>query len=264
MNDGFADCLAELEQRSLLPGSALAVFGVGSVARGWANPQSDFDVNIVSVQPWPTAAGKGLRVPLDPPSVPTEIFPAGGRRCETKYWLDSQVDQLLAKVSWEQFNAGQVAGELLIDTEELFLERLVTCVPLTGADWVRRRRDELDASAFRAFVVTRSLAEADGCVEDAMGQLTAGDTHSAVISARKAFGHAVDALLESVGEYGSQTPKWRARRFRAAAPAALGFDDYWAVETMRTFDPDHPAKWVEMVARMCKEISIDADVPEEY
>jgi hypothetical protein len=32
---------------------------------------------------------------------------------------------------------------------------------------------------------------------------------------------------------------------------------------MRTFDPDHPDRWVEMVARMCKEISIDAEVLDE-
>jgi nucleotidyltransferase-like protein len=260
MTDPFAGCLAELERRGLLPEPALAAFVVGSVAKGWANTTSDYDICVVTTRPWAGESGKQLRVLLDPPTVPSAMTEVDSRRWEVKYWLDSQVDQMLAKVSWPAFEEGRVAGQILVDTEELFLERLVSCVPLAGEDWVRRRRGEVEASAFRAYVVTRSLAESDGSVEDALGQLAADDLESAVLSARRAFGLAVDALLESAGEYGYHTPKWRARRFRAASPAAMSFDDYWAIETMRDLDPQAPAKWVEKVIRICKDIAIEAEI----
>lgn len=261
MNDRFAGCLTELAGRSLLPGECLAAFVVGSVARGWDNVKSDYDIYLVSARQWQGEAGMELRLPLDPPSVPIAVIHVDGRRWEMKYWLDSQVDQMLAKVSWAQFEQGGVAGQFLADAEEVFLERLVPCVPLAGEEWVRRRREDLTRSAFGAAVVTRSLAWLDDSVEDAVGQLASGDPESAVISAKKAFGHAVDALLESVGEYGYYTPKWRARRFRAATPSALTFDEYWAIETMRDFDAREPGKWVGQVARVCKEISMNIVVP---
>lgn len=261
MSDRFAGCMAELERRSLLPEPTLAAFGVGSVARGWANPGSDYDINLVSTSPWETGSGTVLRVLLDPPTLPAEVLRVDDRAWEVKYWLDDQVDQLLEKVSWAAYERSRAAGQLLVDTEEVFLERLATCVPLAGEDWVHRRRAELDASAFRAYVVTRSLGHADNSVEDALGQLKAGDLESAVLSARKAFGNAVDALLESLGEYGFHLPKWRARRFRAAAPAALAFDDYWALETMRDLDPADPAAWVERVLHVCLELALATEVP---
>jgi Nucleotidyltransferase domain len=261
MNSGdrFAGCLAELQRQALLPEPTLAAFVVGSVARGWANPTSDYDIYLVSTRP-AAGGGKVLRVPLDPPTVPSAVTHVDGRRWELKFWLDSQVDQMLGKVSWEQFEDGRVAGQILVDTEELFLERLATCIPLAGEDWVRRRREEVAASAFRAYVVTRSLAESDGSVEDALGQLAAGDLDSAVLSARKAFGCAVDGLLESAGEYGYYTPKWRARRFRAANPAVMSFEEYWAIETMRDLDPADPRPWVEKVIRLSKDIAIESEI----
>ena len=164
-------------------------------------------------------------------------------------------------MSWPAYERARVAGQLLVDTEEVFLERMATCVPLTGEDWVLRRRAELDASGFRAYLVSRSLAQAENATEDALGQLRADDLDSAVLSARKAFGNAVDALLESVGEYGYHLPKWRARRFRAAAPAVLSIEDYWALETMRDLDPADPAAWVLRVLRVCQDLAFETVVP---
>jgi hypothetical protein len=255
----FAGCLAELDSRALLLPQTLAAFVVGSAARGWANATSDYDIYLVGYrQP---ADGSGLlRVPLDPPTVPVVYLDVDGRHWELKFWLDTHVDQMLAKVSWPAYEAGLVAGQSLVKAEELFLERLVTCVPLAGEGWVRRRREELTASAFRAYVVTRSLAESDGSAEDALGQLAAGDTEGAVLSARRAFSHAIDALLSSAGEYGYHTPKWRARRFRAANPAVLSFAEYWDIETMRGYDPDDPGAWVHRMVRLCQDIAIDAAI----
>jgi hypothetical protein len=262
MAERFAGCLETLRSRSLVPASCQSAFVAGSAARGWANNASDYDIWFVSSQPWEGRTGTELRVPLDPPSVPTETTYSGGRRWELKYWLDAQVGQMLAKVSWDQYERGLVAGELLGETEEVFLDHLVTAVPLSGADWLRRRCRELNASAFRAFVVTRSLAWSDDGIEDAIGQLAQGDLESAVLSARKAFGHTIDALLESHGEYGYYAPKWRARRFRQVNPGIISFADYWDIETMRDLDPSAPGKWVEKVIAVCRNMTMDIEVPE--
>lgn len=260
-DEQFSGCLNELRRERLLPQSCQAVIVVGSAVRGWANKGSDYDIYLVSRDPWFGQSGTELRLPLDPPTVPTAVTHTGGRRWELKYWLDAQVDQMLEKVSWAQYARGLVAGQLLNDVEEVFLERLVTAVPLMGQEWLARRSRELSDSAFRAFVVTRSLAWSDDSIEDAIGQLSDGDEHSAVLSARKAFGHTIDALLESVGEYGYYTPKWRARRVREAKQDVITFADYWNIETMYRLDPSAPRSWVEKVIEVCRGITMYIEVP---
>jgi hypothetical protein len=252
--------LAELERLGLLPSDGLAVFCVGSVAQGWDNQHSDVDLIVITADAWTGERTRTISVPLTPRTVPMVVSELGARRWEVKYWMDAQVDQMLAKVSHDQFESGPTRSRALLDAEELFLERLPTCLPLQGEEWVRQRRADLDRSAFRAFVVSRSLAAADGSIEDALGQLSGLDLCSAVLSARNAFGHTVDALLESRGVYGSQETKWRARRFLRANPPPLSFDTYWALETMAGLDPDRPEKWVEHVVSFCKDLVLDVEM----
>jgi predicted nucleotidyltransferase len=249
-----------LEQRSLLPDDCLAVLLVGSAARGWNNARSDYDLYVISNQRWTGAERDTVRLPLDPPVIGTESFYADGRRWEVTYWLDSQVDQMLAKVSWREFELGRAAGLALVGHEQAFLERLANSVPLVGEAWLATRRRELSESAFRSLAIARSLGAADGAVEDALGQMESGHLDSAVLSARKALGHAVDALLEQYGQYESYSPKWRPHRFRAAQPAELSFEDYWRLETMQTFDPSHPEPWINEILTLCQDISLKVEV----
>jgi hypothetical protein len=86
------------------------------------------------------------------------------------------------------------------------------------------------------------------------------DLNSAVLSARIAFDHTVDALLAEQGEYESHIPKWRARRFQVANPTKLTFSKYWALETMRDFDPNEPSKWVSEVLTLCQDLSLKIEV----
>lgn len=257
---GLLGCLDGLASRSLLPADHLAVLCVGSVARGWANDSSDYDFNVIAHGPWYGPSTRVIPVPLWPDMVPAVVEHVNGRRWEIKYWLDVQVDQMLAKVAWERFEDGASTARPLTDAEELFLERLATCLTLSGTAWVRNRRQALGETAFRAFVTTRSLAEADSSIEDALGQLAADDIASAVLSARKAFGHVVDALLESHGAYGSRIPKWRARRFQEVRPRQLPYEDYWAIETMRDFDPEEPGNWVTRIVQQCRDLSIEVEI----
>ncbi|MDX2292336.1 MULTISPECIES: hypothetical protein [Streptomyces] len=256
----LSTCLPELEARGLLPADVLSVSIVGSVARGWGNAGSDYDFNIVTTSPWTGADTQSIPVPLRPDFLPTASLNVGDRRWEIKYWTDDQIGQVIDKVGWPQFESGEVGAKTLIEAEELFLERLMSAVPLHGAEWIAERQAQVAGSAFQAFITTRSLSDADGSVEDAVGQLAAGDLYSAVISARNALGHTVDALLESRGCYGSKTPKWRARRMRETPFDELPFETYWALETMRDLDPETPEKWVRTVVSLCKDLTLEVEI----
>lgn len=250
------DWLATLEGRNLLPETTLAAFVVGSTARGWDNVRSDFDIYVVIGADELPPTAESIPLPLDPPFARSEGFYESGKRWEVTYWLDSQIDQMLAKVSWEAYEAGTIAENALVRKEELALARLGNCLPLIGMDWLGKARTKLAESAFRSFTVVRSLGMADDAVEDALGQMESSDLHSATISARTAFGHAIDALLDGEGEYGSHMPKWRANRFKAAAPSAISFDDYWEIETMQTYDPADPRPWITNVLTVCQDIAM--------
>ncbi|HET6356857.1 nucleotidyltransferase domain-containing protein [Streptomyces sp.] len=256
----LSDVVERIRSEGLLPDDHVAVLCVGSVARGWANDRSDYDLVVITREPFATERARSLPVPLKPDTVPTVTLHVDDRRWEIKYWTDTQVDQIFAKVTWERFDSGTTSSKVLLDIEELCLERLLTCVPLTGQDWVERRRRELSESAFRAFATTRSLAGLDSAVEDALGQLAAGDTSSAVLSARRAVGHVVDALLESQDCFGSAQPKWRARRFQEASPDQLPFEEYWALETMRGFDPAAPELWVKETVETCNRLCMEVEI----
>lgn len=237
-------------QANLIPAEMRATLLVGSYARGWANAGSDFDI-IVIEDSRSSSAAKALHVPLDPPDVPYVSKHISSRGWEVKYWLVKQVDQLLDKVSWESF---EQSGHNVVEQEELFLERLITAIPVRGDDWLAGTQSALGRSAFRTQVVSRSLGNADKAVLDAWGQAEAGDLASATLSARNAYAHAVDALLESHDIYGSTTTKWRARRVQEAALPVLPFEDYWSVETMEHIDRDNPREWVTDTVKRARKL----------
>lgn len=255
----LAAAFDELVSRRLVPEVWQAVFIGGSMARGWANESSDVDLYVVVPTPWSSPTSSVITVPGTTGEVAVEVFRARGRRWEVKYWLDAQVDAILAKVGWDTMDDGSPAEFRLTRPEEFLLERIHHGAAVAGPEWLDRRRAQVEGSAVRALVVARELDHADGHAEDALGQLRAGDVDSAVLSARLAFGFAVEALLAACGEFGSPE-KWRARRLRAARPDALTWETYWETETMRAFDPAEPGAWVRRVVSECKRITRAVEV----
>ncbi|HWT95349.1 MAG TPA: hypothetical protein VN238_20300 [Solirubrobacteraceae bacterium] len=251
-----AERLADL---GLLPDDALAVYVSGSLVRGWGNASSDVDVYAITRGPWRSDSAQLQHVALQPDVLPVQITFVEGRRWDVEYWLDTQVDQVLAKVAPEVIEGDQAAGKWLTDDELDFLDRLAYAAPVTGHDWLGERQEQLRASALRSVLVARALNNADLYTEDAVGQLDAGDVESAVLSVKLVFASTIDALLADAGEV-AQNPKWRARKFRRAEPPVLGFDDYWRIETMRDFDPDDPAAWVRHVLGVCQEVTMEVAV----
>jgi Nucleotidyltransferase domain len=258
MEVDFTGCVDRLARAGLWPADARSVFCVGSLARGWSNPNSDCDLCVVGDEPFDHADLVAEPVSLRPDFVGTAVLHVDGRRWEIKYWTVSQVEQMLAKVSEESFSAGR--SSTLTAPEELLLERLLTAYPIDGESWLVDQRKRVEESCFREHVVTRSLNKADGAVEDALGCLRAGDLYSAVLAAQLAFAWMVDAVLENAGCFGSRTRKWRARRMLDAAPTALPFAEYWAMETMADLDRENPEPWVRAVVAWCKKTAMEIDI----
>jgi len=260
MADDFAKVIDDLRDRGLLPETCESVFVSGSLVRGWGNSTSDVDVIVISREAWPHRDGEVTHVALEPPTLQHESTFVDGRRWDVEYWTDAQFDQLLDKMSMDRFERGEGIWQTLSTDEVTMLERFPYAVASGDDSWLERRKAELRASAHRAVLVTQSLDKAGSYTEDAGGQIEAGDLESAVLTAKLAFDCAVDGLLAGAGQFGSRWPKWRARRFRAATQSVLTFDEFWAVQTMRTFDPDEPVKWIEEVILLCRRISMEVDV----
>jgi len=252
------NCLKELAGLGLLPTRYEAALVVASVARGWDNPGSDLDICLVTQEPWTSRTDQRIRIATSEEPVPAVVCHVDGRRCDIKYWLDSQITAVIQAVSPERLESGAYADDDLTETEELLLARIPHAVPLDGAGWLGKCQELVRASAFRTICVTRSLNLMDQCTEDAVGLLEAADPQSAVLSAKNAFRHAVAAVLADCGEMSK--PKWNVRAFQAATPKTLSFSDYWAVETMRGFDPSNPGAWVEEVLRTCQRISMEIEI----
>jgi hypothetical protein len=256
MTVDLAGCVDELRERGLLPHDLHCVFAAGSQVSGFGHKTSDLDLYVVSETSWSGPTAKRRAIGLEPNWIAIEEIFVGGTRWDIKYWTASQVEQMLAKVSWAHFTSGKTDDENLSLVELSTLERLTYAVAADGEEHLEQLRRRVGKSALTSTVVVRSLNYTDTYIEDAVGQLNAGDLYSAVLSARIAFGHAVDALLAYHGQLGQQ-PKWRARKLAAVRPEVLSFEEYWSTETMRDFDPDDPAAWIRRVVSICQRICME-------
>lgn len=262
MDGSYRSCLGELERHGLLPDSYNAVYAGGSLVRGWGNDRSDLDLYVIVDEPWQSKSAQIDSVALHPDSLPVEGIYVDGRRWDVEYWLETQVDQVFAKVSSETLESIQPAAKRMMDAEVAFLERFSYAAPVAKEEWLEERRRQLAGLPLRQMMALRALHMLDIYTEDVVGQLAQGDVESAVLTARIALRYAVDALLASHGEFG-ESPKWFARRYRAADPHELSFEDWWALETMQSYDPARPERWVEEVLTVCQSIASTVSVAPE-
>lgn len=258
MSDSMIDpatIVPELRSGGYLPADTVGVFASGSMVRGWGNSTSDLDVHVVTEELRKSSIGETGHVALEPGTLQYELAFVDGRRWDIEYWTAQQVDQLLAKVSWAAYDSPDSPWSTLGRSELGMLERLPYAAAADDGSWLAATQQRLRDSAHKVVLVGISLRESDGLIEDAAGALEAGDVHSAVIAARLAFNHAVDAFQASAGQFGSLWPKWRARRMILIDSPVLPFEKYWATETMASFDQQHPRAWVEQTIGLCQAIS---------
>ncbi|GAA3690731.1 hypothetical protein GCM10022267_91370 [Lentzea roselyniae] len=194
MNVDLSVCIAELRSRQLLPADVRCVFVSGSLVKGWGNAASDLDVYVISDAPWTGRHIETVSVRLESSTVPVDAFYVDGFRWDVEYWELRQIDQLLHSVSWSEYDGGSLTMHPLSRHEIDVLEQLTYAQALLGEEWLAERKSELAQSALRTHLIGQRLNLADVYVEDATGQLQAEDYECAALSARLAFGHAVDAL----------------------------------------------------------------------
>ncbi|WP_431944761.1 hypothetical protein [Micromonospora marina] len=254
MNTEYSRHLSQLRDRGLVPDTVRAVYVAGSRVRGWGTAGSDLDFYVIVEDRWPVPGSNVAPVALRPDTITIELIRVNREQWYVQYWLDSQVDQVLEKVSWTEFETNESVGALLTSREVDFLERLTYAVAVTGEDWLLQRRQQMQRSALRSILTSRSLHNSHLFLEDAVGQLRSGDVESAVLSARLALGCAIQALLADNGRF-TQSTKWSARQLRDTPQDVLSFDEYWELETMRDYSPEHPGRWVEDVLAVCRRIS---------
>jgi hypothetical protein len=189
---------------------------------------------------------------VEPPEVPIAVFWEDEVRWDVEFWSEAQINVLLERA---EAPFGSPNGFELSFGEIDFLSRLPTARPLSNPNWLAARQQRLEASNFRNLLVQRALYGADAYLDDAAGMLVAGDTVSATLAAREAFGRVIDALLVERGEMGL-SPKWRARKLRALASSPLSWDDYWSIETMREYSIERPEEWIEATIAKCRTLML--------
>jgi hypothetical protein len=258
--DRAQQCHEALTALGAMPPDAVAVLLVGSQARGWANPTSDYDFCIVTEQPFSSDETRTVGVPLDPPITTVREVIVAERRCELAYWTEGQIRQMLDKVSWSRFESTEASLKALVDVEQTLLERLATAVPTAGEEWLEATRRAVDESAFRAFITTFSISSAEGKLEDIVGMVEVNDLESAVLAARLALDHMVDALLDSHGVYGTGIPKWRMRRLRDLAHPVFSPERYWELITMTGHGAADAAGWVDAVVAQCQDLALEIEI----
>ena len=250
-----ATVLPTLCQNSVRPDDTVAVFLSGSLARGWGNETSDLDVLVISRNLHEGAEGEQIHVALQPDTLGSARIFADGRRWDIQYWSRDQVEQLLEKVSWASYKDPAMPWASASSEEVAMLERLPYAVAVEGENWLVDVRRHLIESAHRFVLVGMSLRMAGNYIEDAAGQMESGDMHSAVLATRLAFGHTVDAVQASLGQFGSTWPKWRARRMALVDSPHLSFEQFWEVETMKAFRQDDPAAWIDSTLLLCRHLA---------
>lgn len=244
-----------LRSNNFLPNDTVAVFLTGSIVRGWGNPTSDLDVHVVVRDQPISTAGEASSVALEPNYLQSERTFVDGLRWDIEYWSLKQVDQLLHKVSWEAYEGPTPLWSTLTVPELSMLERMPYALAADDGSWLAMTQQRLRDSAHAVILCGISLRKSDGFVEDAAGCLAAGDIQSATLAAQLAFGHVVDALQATHGQFGSSWPKWRARRMMLVNSPALSFEQYWSTTTMASFNEKDPQSWVKATLDTCQRIS---------
>lgn len=237
----LAGLLGELQARFVVPPDTVCTFVGGSVAAGRAHATSDVDVYVVTRTPAPVSATKWVLASLTPPRFPAVVRDVGGRTWDVEYLTIGQVGELCAMVAEERARPGSVEPS---DADVDLVYRVRCGVELEpSGSWLAGVQRALDEAGVDLFFAGHAADQAQNRVDDARGLLDAGDERSAVLAARLAFEHAVDACLAARGEMGP-TAKWRARKVAAVGLPGMDVERYWAIQAMSQLARQGGRGWV--------------------
>ncbi|MEV4690559.1 hypothetical protein AB0K27_05450 [Micromonospora echinospora] len=206
---------------------AEAVCLTGSIAAGWGNVNSDFDVYAFSDKP--------LDLPVDETS---ECWPGvdqSGVRWDN--WMGEFQESRVDLTIWTPDTLTTVLKPYLDGEVEFcgmsyalrdFVYRFSIGIPLKNEDYFRQMRELLTASSFARARARWSKAATENSLTDVAGQLDAGDGASARLSAVRAAAGAAEACLLLQGDL-CPTEKWLMRRLERKPECGITADEYRSV-----------------------------------
>jgi hypothetical protein len=256
----------EIKQVAQIPDDHLCVFLGGSHAIGGAHTRSDVDIYVVTreqieLTPREDCLVGFSAVALTPERLPVLLVLDEDPRWDVEFWTESQVQQLIGKFRAERFR-DVLGSPPFSDHEVEVVNRFLTGSPLSGVRWLRTVRGQILASDLKGMILRRLVAVAELRVDDALGQLAAGDVQTAVLCARAAFDNVVTALTAQAGDF-SVKQHLQALRMRKLEPAQLSWNDYWAWQTMARYSDANAEQWVRQLVDRCRDLILSVDLPRE-
>lgn len=254
---GFAKVVA---RAGLVPSDALAVFVSGSLLEGWAHPNSDLDVFVITPTALPAETMDAFKYQtLEERVVGIRLLFDDDRRWDFEYWTEGQIEEILAKVSGWRYTPVASEPPALSDGERDIIWRLAIAESLQSEVWLTSVQDRFQESDLYRLIALLALNDADGLIDDVAGLLEIGAQTSAVMAARQALDRVADGVAALYGEL-SVSAKWRAARLQRANPEELPFSDYWRQVTFTSFDQKHPAEWARESVALCQSVLLGLDL----
>lgn len=227
---------------AMFEGRLLALALINSVAEGFANSTSDWD--LMAIVGGDSTVGVEKWVP---------IFEAG-RRFDVQLLPES----LLRTRLWSE-------GGVDVETNQ-FMHKLRRARVLDGEAFWNDLVHKVDWDSFDRHLCFHYFVAGGPILEDIAGNLSEDDAASATLNARRLVGTSLDAYLSKLGE-SQPRPKWRLKK----AARALGADSpliarYLALECAAAPpDANAPPDWLERALRFVRHLQLltitPGDVP---
>jgi hypothetical protein len=250
---GIGALPSDREIAARVPGSAdaSAIFLSGSVIAGWGHANSDLDVYACFTDAEAREkALEGVDIQREPDSsAPVFAFYVGDRRWDVEYVLETEVAELITRVT----GVVDLSGVKLSYGDIDLLYRIRVGRPVGDGTRLAEWQAAIAASSLTEILTARYLGMSDGMVDDALGLLEVGDVETAAYCARMAFENLTDALLAADGRI-CPTHKWRIRQLGEAPAGPLTVGEYLEVVQMRGYDG---RTWVENTVDRIRDLTLE-------
>lgn len=188
--------IEDLTKLSLELGRGSPVFVAGSVIDGYANLYSDIDLFAVTTE----------GVPLD-----THVCRLNTVRVDMETRPRSEFLRL-AGLFVHATNLAQM-HQIYRDVTLATAHRLVTALPLSGANEIAEIQSALPATLFQLYLIRHRSGATDNDLQDSIGALRTDDLEYAFLRARDAIGHSSEAALALAGDLNPMS-KYLVKRLR--------------------------------------------------
>ena len=231
---------------------AAVVIISGSLVAGFGHAYSDIDVYVVfdDGDDLAAAARSADAVPEPISGVTVSAFYVGKQRWDSELLTRADVEGILAQVE----RSGPIETIHVKPGEVELLYRISVGVAFRGHDTFDSWQSRIRQSRLAEYLRERSLTQASGLVEDALGLVEVGDAQSASYCVRLAFERMTDAFLFNSGRL-CPNPKWRLAQLRQEPAGPITAEEYAEVVGLTGDDGE---RGVERIADRVRDLALDA------